>query len=201
MSEKKKHFKHHEDEMWDRLSQELGGEFIDRKGWRFDKIKVRDGEWTITIDLHSHAGYKSETLFTRIRVPFVNEEGLHFKIFHQGFLDTIGAKLGVQDIIIGVEEFDKTFMIQGDDEEKIRALLSSEDLRADMLSEPKIHLTLRDSGDAFSEEFPDGVDELVLEIENEVTEKKRLRKLYDIVARTLHHLCHHDSAYHRFTDG
>ncbi len=201
MTEKKKSFKHHEDEMWDRLSQELGGEFVDRKGWRFDKIRVKDGEWTITIDLHTHAGYKSEALFTRIRVPFANEEKLHFRIFHQGLLDTIGAKLGVQDIIIGDEEFDRTFMIQGDDEEKVKALLANEALRKDILSEPRIHLTLRDSGDAFTEDFPDGVDELVLEIENEITERARLRKLYDIVARTLHHLCHHSSTYERFTDG
>jgi hypothetical protein len=199
MSGKKKHFKHHEDEMWDRLSQELGGEFVDRRGWRYDKIKVREGEWTVTIDLHSHAGYKSEALFTRIRVPFVNEEKLHFKIFHQGLLDTIGAKLGVQDIIIGHDEFDRTFMIQGDDEEKVKALLSDDDLKADMLAEPDLHLTLRDSGDAFTEEFPDGVDELVLEVANEVTDKQRLKKLYDIVARTLHYLCHHDGAYERLS--
>jgi len=195
MSGQKKNFKHHEDEMWDRLSQELGGEFVDRKGWRFDKIKINEGEWTITIDLHTHAGYKSQALFTRIRVPFVNEEGLHFKIFRQGMLDTLGAKLGVQDIQIGIEEFDKAFMIQGDDEAKVKELLSDPELRADILTEPKIHLTLRDSGDWFSEEFPDGIDELALEIENEVTDKQRLKKLYDIVARTLHHLCHNDGAY------
>lgn len=192
MSEKKKNFRHHEDEMWERLSNELGGEFIDRKGWRFDKIRVRDGEWTITIDLHTHAGYKSEALFTRIRVPFLNEEKLHFKIFHQGLLDTLGAKLGVQDIIIGHDEFDGAFMIQGNDEAKVKALLSDPELRAAILTEPRIHLTLRDSGDAFTEEFPDGVDELVLEIENEVTDKERLKKLYDIVARTLRHLCEHE---------
>ena len=86
-------------------------------------------------------------------------------------------------------------MIQGDDEAKVKELLSDPELRADILTEPKIHLTLRDSGDWFSEEFPDGVDELALEIENEVTDKQRLKKLYDIVARTLHHLCHHDGAY------
>jgi hypothetical protein len=199
MSAQKKHFKHHEDEMWDRLSQELGGEFVDRRGWRHDKIKVRDGEWTITIDLHSHAGYKSEALFTRIRVPFVNEEGLHFRIFRQGMLDTIGARLGVQDIIIGDETFDRAFMIQGDDEEKIKALLADDDLRAEMLAEPDLHMTLRDSGDWFSEEFPEGVDELVLEIANEVTDKQRIKRLYDIVARTLHHLCHIDSAYERLS--
>lgn len=200
MSGPRKHFKHHEDQMWERLSQDLGGEFEDRKGWRYDKIKVQDGEWTITIDLHSHAGYRSESLFTRIRVPFVNEEGLAFKIFPQGLLDALGAKLGVQDIQVGDEEFDRTFMIQGSDEDRVRKLLSDPELRNKILAEPRIQLTLRDSGDWFSEEFPDGVDELVLEVEKEVTDAERLKRLYSIVADFLHHLCHRSSVYEPHPD-
>jgi hypothetical protein len=192
-------FKHHEDEMWNRLSREIGGEFEDRSGWRFDKIRVRDGEWTITIDLHTHAGYKTESLYTRIRVPFVNEEKLQFRIYRQGLLDSLGAMLGVQDIKIGDPDFDRAFMIQGSDEQKVKDLLSGPEIRKLILAEPELQLTLRDSGDWFSEEFPDGVDELVLEVPNEITERDRLRRLYDIVARLLHHLCHHSSAYERLT--
>lgn len=195
MASKRKHFRHHEDQMWADLSKELGGEFIDRKGWRHDKIEVKDGEWTITIDLHSHAGYRSESLFTRIRVPFVNEEGLHFKIYHQGLFDTLEAKLGMQDIEIGEPEFDRMFIIQGNNEKMIKELLSSEDLRKRIQAEPRLHLALHDSGDWFSEDFPDGVDELVLEVENEVTDMERLKKLYTIVADLLRVLCHHDPAY------
>ena len=193
----RKHFKHHEDSMWAELSDELGGRFEDRRGWRFDKIKVQEGDWTVTIDLHSHAGYRSEALYTRIRVTFDNQAGIKFKLYHQGLLDTIEAKLGMQDIIVGDPDFDRKFIIQGSDDAVVKKLLADDDLRARIASEPRIHLTLRDSGDWFTEEFPDGVDELVLEVENEVTDMERLKKLYTIVADLLHELCHHSDAYAR----
>ena len=52
-----------------------------------------------------------------------------------------------------------------------------------------------DSGDWFKEDYPEGVDELCLEVEGQVKSYHRLKQLYVLFAETIHRLCLIGSAY------
>jgi hypothetical protein len=87
------------------------------------------------------------------------------------------------------------FVLQGNDENRLKTLCGNTGFKDLIVSEPGIHLFVRDSGDWFREEFPAGVDELVLEVEGEVKHLERLKRLYALFSNTIHVLCHIGSAY------
>ncbi len=195
MSSLREKFADHENELWKRLSDELGGRLTDEKGWRHDKLVACMGSWSVTLDYHSEPGYRSEHIYTRLRAPFVNPDGLRFAISHQDVFANIGKLLGMQDIQVDHEPFDKMFLVQGSDPDKIKALFDDDRLRELTKLEPDIHLQVRDAGSWFKDDFPDGVDELVLELQGEVKDIDRLKRLYELFSRVLNGLCALGSAY------
>ena len=192
MTEKHSLFQEHADEIWRQLGEALGAEFVDRDGWRQDCVRIESGPWTVTLDRHL-----TEARFTRFRAPYVNVDGFRFELRPQTFLDSLTRLVGVQDVRIGDHELDRAFVVRASDENKIRRLLASDTLRRFLKGEPELHLFVRDSGDWFAERYPDGVDELVLEVEGEVEDLERLRRLYATFAEALHRLAHIGAAYEK----
>ena len=191
----RKIFREQQDDVWQRLSNELGGEFFNKKGRRQDKLTVKADPWTVTVDFHSERGYKSETLYTRLRAPYVNADGFRFSISHQGVFGFIAKMIGLNDIQIGDEAIDRMFKIKATDKEQVVALLSGSRIRALLAGEPGVHIHVRDADTWFVDEFPEGVDELVIEVEGEVNDLARLESLYVLFATFLHALCHIGAAY------
>jgi len=190
-------FSDHENELWKLLNEELGGELTDAKGTRHDKIVAKVGSWVVTLDEHSEAGYRSEHIYTRLRANFVNPDGLKLAVSHQGIFANIGKIVGMQDIQIDHEPFDKMFLVQGSDPDIIKTLFDDDRLRSLVKVEPNVHLQVRDAGDWFEDHFPDNVDELVLEVQGRVSDLGRLKNLFDLFARVLDGLCAQGSAYQR----
>ena len=190
-----KNFQERAELVWAKLSEEIGGAFLHREegGGRHDKVFARVDNWSVTLDLHSENG--SEVLYTRYRAPYINPDGFRFNIYHADFWDNISRAVGFQDVIIGDEVFDDHFRIMGNDERLVRRLFSNRKLRELLKQEPEAHLFVRDSGDWFAEDFPDGVDELVLEVEGEIADLERLARMYGIFAEALRTLCHIGAAY------
>ena len=195
MSSPRERFVKHENELWKQLSDSLGGQLTDRKGDRHDKVVAKIGQWIVTLDQHAEAGYRSEHLYTRLRAPFVNPDGLRFAISHQTVFANIGRLVGLQDIQIEYEPFDKMYLIQGNDPQTLRALFDDDRLRELVKTEPYILLQVRDAGNWFEDYMPDNVDELVLEVEGPVTDLDRLKRLFDLFALLLDDLCRLGSAY------
>lgn len=188
-------FRPHADDVWRKLSDQLGGEFLDQGGWRQDKVVARLDPWVVTLDVHSEPHYRHEAIFTRFRAPYVNPDGFRFNIYRQPVWAGVARLLGMQDVRVGCPEIDKKFVVKTNNPAQARRLFANVRLCDLLLCEPDAHLHVRDSGDWFAEEYPEGVDELVLEIEGRVTSLARLEKLYALFAETLHTLCHIGSAY------
>jgi hypothetical protein len=197
MGSLRERFADRENELWKQLSDELGGELTDAKGTRQDKVHAKVGSWVVTLDEHSEAGYRSEHVYTRLRGNFVNPEGFRLAISHQGVFAHIGKIVGMQDIQVDHEPFDKMFLVQGSDPDTIKKLFDDDRLRELIKLEPDIHLQVRDAGDWFEDHFPDNVDELVLEVQGQVQDLARLKRLFDLFARVLDRLCGLGSAYER----
>lgn len=188
-------FADRENELWKKLSDELGGTLTDAKGSRHDKVVAKVGQWVVTLDKRSEPGYQSEHLTTRLRAPFVNPDGLRFVVRYEGVFADIGKLVGMQDIQIERMPFDKMFLVQGSDPAKIKSLFADDRLRELVKTEPKIHLQVRDAGNYFEDFYPDNVDELVLEVCDEVKDLARLKRMFDLFGRTLDGLCKLGSAY------
>jgi hypothetical protein len=184
-----------QDEVWKQLCSEIGAEFVEGGFWRGDKVQARVKEWTVTLDTYTVSTGKSHVTYTRMRAPYVNQDGFRFTIYRKGLFSGLGKLLGMQDIEVGDPEFDRDFVIKGNDESKVLALFANPKIRQLIQAQPDIHLQVKDDEGWFSASFPQGVDELCFQVVGVIKDVERLKSLYELFAETLNHLCHIGSAY------
>ena len=182
-------------EIWSKLSEEVGGKFIEGGFFKDSKIEIQHGEWTITLDTYTVSTGKSSTTYTRIRAPYVNKGGFRFTIYRKTFFSDIGKMLGMQDVEVGYPQFDEDFIIKGNDEYQLKKLFDNSKIRELISFQPHIHLQVKDDEGTFRGYFPDGVDELYFQSIGVIKDIERLNQLFDLFAEVLNHLCHIGSAY------
>lgn len=94
---------------------------ISRGGaWDFPQVSLPLGEHRATLSYSQHG----EEIHTHLTVP-VYDLRLRLELQPQHFSQRIGKFLGMQDIEIGIPEFDAAFIIQGSNERAIRDFLSA----------------------------------------------------------------------------
>lgn len=184
-------------EIWAQIANEIDGKVLDRGFWKSDALAFRHKEWTIILDTFTRSnGQYSNSTYTRIRAPFINKDGLYFKIYRENFFSTIGKLFGMQDIEVGDPYFDKEFIIKGNSEEQIRKLLKSAQLKGLIRRIPKIHFQVKDTEyKLFQRTFPKGVDMLYFESMGVIKNKETLKNLFLLFSAILERLVQIDSAY------
>ncbi len=182
-------------EIWEQIAKELGGEYRDGGVLGKNMLRVRSGDWEITLDTYAVGEGDTLATHTRMRAPFINKDGLYFKISREGLFAPIENLLGMQDIAVGDEYFDKNFLIKGNNEEKVKMLLKSPKLKTLIREQPEINFQIRDDDGWFGKVFPDGVDELYFECYGILRDEKKLKALFDLFSTTLERLVQIDSAY------
>src|SRR3982750_2228052 len=100
-------------QIWQQLSDELGATYVNGRAFKADKVQVTHGEWTITLDTYAVSTGKVTMVFTRLRAPYINPDHFRFTIYRRGFFSDIAKWLGMRDIEVGHEEFDRDFIIKG----------------------------------------------------------------------------------------
>lgn len=182
-------------EVWRRLAEETGADFVAGGFWRGAKVIVRVQEWTLTLDTFTVSSGKNSTTYTRLRAPYVHKDGFRFRIYRKSIFTGLGKLFGMQDLEVGYPEFDEAFVIQGNHAAKLKQLLSHEPLRRLIAGQPNFHVQVKDDEGWFGTEFPNGVDELYFAVAGVIKDVDRLKSLFHIFALILHLLCHLDSAY------
>lgn len=183
------------EEVWRRLGQEIGGDFVEGGFWKGDKVEVQHESWTITLDRYTVSTGHSHAVFTRMRAPFVSRDGFRFTIYRQGFWSEVGKKLGMQDIEVGHSvQFDEDFVIKANDESKVKALLANPEIRRLLNEQPHVRFELKDDENPFWKRFPEGVDELCFTVHGVIKDVDRLRKLFELFSEVLDELCRIGSA-------
>ena len=182
-------------EIWRQLCTEIGADFVPGRFWKGDKAQATHGEWTITLDTYAVSTGKSTTFFTRLRAPYVNPDHFRFTIYRRGLFSDIAKWLGMQDIVVGHEEFDRDFIIKGTAEQKLRALFDNPRLRELIAAQPQIHLTVKDDEGCWGADFPADTDELCFHVGGIIKDVERLKLLFELFAETLDQLCRIGSAY------
>jgi hypothetical protein len=182
-------------EIWSQLSSEIGARYVDGGFWKGDKVQADHDEWIVTLDTYAVSTGKATIVFTRMRAPYVNPGGFQFTVYRKGMFSGIGKMLGMQDIEIGDESFDRDFIVKGNDETRVRELLSNQKIRELIAVQPDIRFTVKGDEGWFGAKFPDGVDELYFQVVGVVKDTERLKRLYDLFAETLDQLCRMGAAY------
>lgn len=182
-------------EIWQQLSQEIRGNYVGDSFWHQGKVTATHKQWTITLDNYVVSTGKSTIPYTRLRAPYVNQDGFRFTIYRKGWFTDLGKWLGMQDVEVGQPQFDDDFVIQGNDEKKLRALFANPDIRELIQTQPAIHLAVKDDEGWFGTAFPEGVDELYFHVGGIIKDVPRLKSLFELYAETLDHLCRIGSAY------
>lgn len=186
-----------QDEIWRQLSVELSGEFIEpgffEGFYKTNKVVVHHGGWTITLDTYS-VGESGP--FTRMRAPYLNKDGFRFEICEKTCFSGISKFFGLEyDVEVGFPQFDDAFIIQGNNDGKLKQLFKNPKIRELIARQPNIHFEVKDDDGLFGPDFPEGVDELYFETPDILEDIKQLKQLFDLFAEVLNHLCHMDSAY------
>ncbi len=184
-------------EIWRQLAQEVGGQFVEGGFFGRDKVVVRAGEWSLTLDTYTVSTGKSSITYTRMRAPYVNRDGFRFDIYRKTIFSGLGKLLGMQDIDVGVPDIDEAFIIRGNDEARLRTLFADADLCDRLRGQPTIHLRVNDDEGWFGTTFPEGVDELHFQVVGVIRDVDRLKALFELFAAMLERLCRMGSAYDR----
>ncbi len=174
------------EEVWKQLCGEIGADFVEGGFWKGDKVQAHVKGWTITLDVYTVSSGHSHVTYTRMRAPFVNGDNFRFRIYRKSFFSGLGKALGMQDIEIGVSsQFDDGFIVQSNDEIKVKALLANAEIRRLIEEQPQIRLELKDDEGFFRARFPEGVDELHFQVVGVIRDVERLKKLFDLFAEVL----------------
>jgi hypothetical protein len=194
MSALRKWFGPSREEIWRRLADELGADYVESGFAKSEQVRVTHGDWTITLDAYFSAASKST--YTRLRAPFVNPEGFRFTVYRRGMFTDLAKRLGLRDFEVGDPDFDRDFVVQGNDDAKLRQLFAGPRLRELLAAQPRVHLTLRDGGGFFEKsDYPPGTDELCFTVSGVVKDIERLASLFALLAGTLDQLCLLGAAY------
>jgi hypothetical protein len=108
-----------------------------------------------------------------------NPEKLKFKLFKKGVISLVMKLFGMQDIKIGSEEFDREFIIQSNSKSMITEVLT-ENIQKLLLSRGSIMIQLKEDEGWFRDKYPDGTDELYLEVDGVINSIDELSSIFDI---------------------
>lgn len=184
-------------EIWSQLSQEIGAEYEPDGFFRNGKMVLSHRQWQITLDTYVVSTGKTYIPFTRIRAPYVNQDGFRFTLYRENVFSWLGKMVGLQDIEIGDAFFDDDFVIQGTPDETVKRLLANATIRTLIQGQPDIHFQVRDDEGWFGAAFPEGVDELYFQTAGIIHDKQRLKELFELFALVLDELCRLGSAYEK----
>lgn len=183
------------EEIWRQLCAATGADYVQGGFWKGDKVNAVHQEWTITLDTYAVSTGKTVILFTRLRAPYVNPGHFRFTIYRRGFFSELAKWFGMQDVVVGHEDFDRDFIIKGTEEARLRALFDNPKLRELIAAQPEIHFTVKDNEGYWGPDFPADTDELHFHVQGIIKDVERLKLLFELFAETLDQLCHIGSGY------
>jgi hypothetical protein len=202
-------FGHQEKDIWEQFCNEVDGRYIKGGLWTYDKVLVNIQNWSLTLDIDVRVyGRGTYSVRTRMRAPFISQDGFWFKIYHKNLFAMLGMLLRSQDILLGDPYFDDSFVLQSNNTFKARKLFSNQYLRRLIQAQPvsrfgwldlslitNFKLQVKDTDGLLGTPFPKHVDLLYFEGKGIITNVRRLHSLTRLFNETLNQLCLIGSAY------
>ena len=167
--------------IWRQLADEIDATYVDG-GWRGDRVVASHEGWRVTLDTEYNAATKCTD--TRMRARFSNPSDFKFTIYRHGLLSGLATHLGMQDVEVGHDAFDREFVIKGNDEHRLKRLFANPRIRELLEAQPAVNCAVVEPG-WFDGEKEEGKDWLVFTVHGVLKDKARLKGLFDLFAETL----------------
>lgn len=150
-------------------------------------VPISDSAWSLVYTMHPSKQAGNE--HTTIETCYTPADDFKFAIHPEKWTDGFQKMLGMQDIIIGHEEFDKSFIIKGNDEQRVKDLFSDAALRRLILDEPTTQLWahVENSEKAPAAKALRGASNrsAIMRVKGAVDDFERLKSFYNLKYRLL----------------
>ncbi len=188
------------EEVWVHLEQEINARLIFEERFLTNEAKVilEHKNWTIILDVFHRSTGKTSTPYTRMRCAYINKDDFRFTIYPEGLFTDLAKYFGMQDIEIEDKIFDDTFVLKSKNPDKIKALFTDANIKNDFLALADLsqfQVKVRDDEGFWGQSFPDGVDELYLEVVGILKDLEKLKIMFKLFAEIMDRLCEMGSAY------
>jgi hypothetical protein len=127
------------------LAEEFKGEFLESGHGVTVRVPVADKPWRLAFKMHTNGFAKVATETTVVAAPFVARHPFKFSIRNSGTMEELVKILGMQDIVIGHDAFDKEYIIQGNHPEQVKEFFACAELREKIQAQKAINLSIVDS--------------------------------------------------------
>ncbi|GAB2797188.1 hypothetical protein GCM10027275_48270 [Rhabdobacter roseus] len=174
-----------EEEVWQKIRADLAQkkDILDYQA----TIRQQNRTVELRVDIDLGGGFESGISTTRFKAALPTTDEFKFKIYEQGLLSEVGKLFGMQDVKIGYEDFDAKFIIQTNDEERVKVLFADETTRTTLLAVADSVL----SNLTFEINIPDYLDAaftektLELSVEEGIMDPAQLQAMYHVFMRVL----------------
>jgi hypothetical protein len=173
--------------VWRNFADDKGGEVVDNEqGAGLNGLVIPADGLTFTFTPFVHNGRK-KTKGTTVMTSFVPASEFVFAIQTEKLSDQLGKVFGLQDVKVDDQLFDSKFLIQGNDEVRIRALFEDIRLRESLLLLPPSIFRIETESQRFDPEWivQAGNHALVFRLERLAEKTDQLQIALDVMKLTL----------------
>ena len=174
-----------QNEVWSGIAKQIDADYTPAGWMQKGRIDLHRDNFIITLDTYTVSTGKSSATYTRMRSPFRNPNNLAMNIYRESIFSWVGKLLGMSDITIGDEFFDKEFVVQGSPETKVKAFLQDAKLKQLIEVQPSVSFKIRKDNGWFLKQYPDGVDELYFQCGGIVKDEARLKHLFELFTASM----------------
>jgi hypothetical protein len=162
------------DQAWEEFAREIGGRF-EKKLVGGRKVQAQVGNSALTLDSYSVSSGDSSTQYTRMVASVPNPQHFQFTIVREGVLARLDKALGLKTVAMSDPAFDRDFVVRGNDEARLRALLLDPQTRQLILDQRSLRLILNG-------------DSLQVVVKGLVRDAQRLMSMFQLLAQLLRRL-------------
>jgi hypothetical protein len=162
-------------EIWQQVTNDLAGKDI----LEYDVVLQQEGLPAILLEIEIDlgGGFEGGYEWTRFSAPVSVQDDFRFALHHESFLDKAGKLLGLEDKVIGYEDFDAAVIVKTNDEQKVKAIFADAATRNffQTLEDFNLHIVHHENAST----------KLELEIERGITDPTELRTAYEAFSKVL----------------
>ena len=116
-------------EVWQQLAVEVNAEYVKGGFAKSARVEKSYNNWTILLDTYTVNTGKSSVTYTRMRVPYIRENDIQFKLSRKNIFSGIGRMFGMPLIETYDYDFDDEFVLKGNDETVIKEIFLNQSIK------------------------------------------------------------------------
>lgn len=127
-------------EVWQQLANEINAEFQKGSLGKTARVVKQYKNWNILLDTYTVNTGKSSVTYTRMRVPYIRENDITFKLSRKNVFSGLGRMFGMPLIETYDYDFNDEFVIKGNDESVIKEIFQNQNIKDKIASQKRLIL-------------------------------------------------------------